>query len=101
MLRPCGVCGDAAQDGRCPEHPRVRVGRLTTTQQGYGSRWQRLSITARRLQPFCSTCATAEDLTTDHLRWPARSLDDVQVLCRSCNSKKGAIRCVVGVNAHA
>ena len=27
-----------------------------------------------------------------HLRWPARSLDDVQVLCRRCNSRKGPIR---------
>jgi hypothetical protein len=37
-------------------------------------------------------CGTTEDLTGDHLRWPARTLADVEVVCRSCNSRRGALR---------
>jgi hypothetical protein len=31
-------------------------------------------------------------LTGDHLRWPAENLADVEVVCRSCNSKRGPRR---------
>jgi len=45
------------------------------------------------VQPFCTDCghwgSNANPLTTDHLRWPARTLADVDVVCRSCNSKRG------------
>ncbi len=44
------------------------------------------------MHPFCMDCGTHEDLTADHLRWPARTLIDVEVVCRSCNSKRGALR---------
>lgn len=93
----CIVCGEPSPASRCDEHaikPKPRS--KTTTQRGYDSRWRRLSERARRLQPWCSDCNTTEDLTTDHLRWPARTLDDVDVVCRSCNSRRGPIR---GVNA--
>lgn len=95
MLRPCLECGDLSEDARCPEHQRrelPRPNRPTTAQLGYGGKWQRLSRKARRLQPWCSWCLTEDDLTTDHLVWPARSLEDVQVLCRPCNSRKGVLR---------
>ncbi|WP_376740516.1 HNH endonuclease signature motif containing protein [Gordonia paraffinivorans] len=46
------------------------------------------------MQPFCSTCGAREDLTVDH-KIPlterpdlAYDLDNLDVLCRSCNSAK-------------
>jgi 5-methylcytosine-specific restriction protein A len=65
-------------------------------QRGYSSAWDRLSRRARRLQPFCTDCGTRgsldNPLTADHLRWPARSLRDVEVVCRRCNSARGPVR---------
>jgi 5-methylcytosine-specific restriction endonuclease McrA len=47
------------------------------------------------LQPWCSQCGSKEDLTGDHITALANgnrrpTLDGIQVLCRSCNSRKGA-----------
>lgn len=104
--RACIDCGAPALDtrnGRCEpcaiEHDRMRrlkrprnALRGTNAQRGYNSAWNRLSARARGLQRFCSECGSTNDLTADHLRWPARTLADVDVLCRRCNSRKGAIR---------
>lgn len=90
-------CGEPCEDGRCTEHrPATRPDRGTATQRGYNSAWSRLSKQARRLQPWCSDCGTKTDLTGDHLRWPALSLKDVDVVCRPCNSKRGAARSLTG-----
>lgn len=68
--------------------------------RGYGARWERLSARARKLQPFCSDCGSTSDLTTDHSEeaWRRHErgqlirLRDVDVVCRSCNGKRGAAR---------
>lgn len=81
------------------EHERT-TDRPTHTRRGYNAAWERLSRRARRLQRFCSDCGATEDLTVDHSpeAWArqARGLSirlcDVQILCRSCNSRKGAAR---------
>lgn len=93
----CIACGEVAPGTRCEECQTEREARTTerkgsATARGYDSRWQRLSARARRLQPFCLDCGSAEDLTADHLVWPARTLADVEVVCRSCNSRRGATR---------
>jgi 5-methylcytosine-specific restriction enzyme A len=95
--RPCIDCGEVAETTRCPGcSPNVDLARRprrgTRTEQGYDNRWLRLSKRARRLQPFCSDCGAVDDLTADHLVWPATSLADVDVVCRSCNSKRGPVR---------
>lgn len=90
-LTACIVCGDVTARTRCPLHDRDR-GKASAGRRGYDYRWQRLSERARRLQPWCSDCGTSDDLTADHLHWPARGLEDVEVVCRSCNSKRGASR---------
>lgn len=93
----CLDCGEPAPATRCPDCQTEREARVTAakgsaTARGYGSAWQRLSARARRLQPFCLDCGTADDLTSDHLVWPARTLADVEVVCRPCNSRRGAVR---------
>lgn len=102
LPKPCLSCGDLSPASYCPtcnaERLRVRERRRGTTKQlGYGSSWKRLSAKARRLQPFCSTCGTSDDLTADHIIPLARSdrtakvtIEQVAVLCRSCNARKGA-----------
>lgn len=93
-LRPCLECGELSPWSRCAEHARSREAR------GYDDRWQRLSRKVRQLQPFCSDCGSTEDLTADHTpeawRRKARGLPirlkDIAVVCRSCNSKRGAAR---------
>lgn len=103
---PCMGCGEPAESTRCydcaSEHrsanrpPEVRPSRSV----GYTSAWDKLSRQARRLQPFCSACGAREDLTCDHSEeaWrrhaagkPVR-LQDVDVLCRRCNARKGRAR---------
>lgn len=102
LARPCLKCGALSPGSYCrpcnAERIRARQQcRGTTKQLGYGSAWKRLSVKARRLQPFCSTCGASDDLTTDHITPLARSdraapvtIDAVQILCRSCNARKGA-----------
>src|SRR5699024_1568868 len=107
--RICGECGapytpTTAGRATCTactgEGDRARPTRGSTAQRGYGARWQRLSQRARRLQPFCLDCGTTQDLTTDHTpqAWKRQQegksirLADVVVVCRPCNSERGAAR---------
>lgn len=95
-MKPCLRCGEPSSGSWCDEHGPERGPRqdhdLNSTQRGYDNRWRRLSERARQLQPWCSDCGTTDDLTGDHLRWPARTLRDVDVVCRACNSRRGALR---------
>jgi 5-methylcytosine-specific restriction endonuclease McrA len=104
--RPCIDCGAVTERGpRCPacQHEReaaVDARRGSPSRRGYDARWSRLSTRARRLQPFCSDCGSTDDLTTDHApeAWRRRArglairLVDVDVVCRRCNSARGAAR---------
>ncbi|KXO99673.1 HNH endonuclease signature motif containing protein [Tsukamurella tyrosinosolvens] len=62
---------------------------------GTDSRWRRLSLKARKLQPFCIDCRTTRNLTADHLlpvsEFPelAYEIENLTVRCRSCNSIRG------------
>ena len=89
-----GLCGNPSPSSRCEQHPwenrNKRPNKATREARGYDHNWRRLSQRARELQPWCSHCGTTDDLTADHLQWPARTLRDVDVLCRPCNSTKGA-----------
>lgn len=107
ILRPCLGCGvlvpteNKNAGARCASCEKTRKqqgpGRktphtLSSAERGYGYRWRKLSKEARRTHPFCMDCGTDQDLTADHLQWPARTLADVEVVCRSCNSRRGALR---------
>lgn len=96
-LRPCLDCGETCSGTRCVPCGRTRQLRLDqqrggATARGYSAGWERLRRKAVKLQGFCADCGGTVDLTGDHLIWPACTLDDVAVLCRSCNSRKGAVR---------
>jgi 5-methylcytosine-specific restriction protein A len=92
MNKPCMVCGTPTPKARCPQHQLPKRPKPAPKERGYDERWRRISKMARILWPYCNQCGATEDLTCDHLR-PGKvveSLNDVQVLCRRCNSRKGA-----------
>ncbi len=102
LSRPCLDCGIPVAATRCtdcslllkaerPFPSGKRLSKASASARGYDYKWQRLSKQARALQPWCSDCGTDEDLTADHLVWPARSLVDVEVVCRPCNSFRGPL----------
>lgn len=97
-MKLCPTCRRVTDTSPCRECKRAanrRRGAPST--RGYGPEWAALSRRARRLQPWCAACGATDDLTVDHLVPLAQTgtavrptLADVQVLCRSCNSSKGA-----------
>jgi 5-methylcytosine-specific restriction endonuclease McrA len=61
-----------------------------TTARGYGHEHQERARLAIAEQPWCSICGSTTDLTADHI---VPIIDGglhgpLQVLCRSCNSKR-------------
>ena len=88
---PCRVCGTPSLEGRCPAH-RPPDHRPSPSARGYDRAWRRLSRYVRALSPVCADCGATDDLTADHLRWPATGPGDVEVVCRACNSRRGARR---------
>lgn len=98
LLKPCVECGELTSSARCTEHTVWKPKPYRAL--GYDAAWDRLSKRARRMQPWCSRCGTTQDLTCDHSEeaWRRREaglairLCDVDVLCRSCNAKKGRAR---------
>ena len=105
----CPDCGtvftrdnDNARCAECrpPDTRDIPNRRGTTAEQGYNERWNRLSRRARALQPFCTDCGSPDDLTADHTeqawqRYDAGKtirLQDIDVVCRTCNSERGAAR---------
>lgn len=91
-MKPCLTCGEPTPDSWCPDHRPQHDQQQHAADRGYDWRWRKLSNRARQLQPWCTDCGTTTDLTGDHLRWPARTLADIDVVCRRCNSRRGARR---------
>ena len=95
-MKLCIECGEPSEQSRCAEHQLPARDKPSASSRGYNAAWSRLSQHARRLQPWCSDCQTGDDLTGDHLVWPATKLEHVDVVCRTCNSKRGASRSLTG-----
>lgn len=102
MLCVCNVMPGGILD--CPRCLWMdRQGLFTPTEEPSpdGSRYVKAYIPKRlRLAVFardgheCLHCGATEDLSCDHVvpesRGGATTLDNLQVLCRPCNSRKGA-----------
>lgn len=102
LPRSCLGCGRKIAAGSRCERCQAQVNwqhaqrKGTRQSRGYDAQWDKLSRAAIKRQPYCSDCghwgSNANPLTGDHLRWPAVTVDDVDVVCRRCNSKHGARR---------
>ncbi|WP_336621321.1 HNH endonuclease signature motif containing protein [Streptomyces sp. DH10] len=86
-LRPLGTA--------CPcraSAPRKHKSKNTRVKGKYDAQWRKVRAQAIALHPFCLNCGSTEDLTGDHIRpldqGGTNTLDNVQVLCRSCNSSR-------------
>ncbi|WP_405953253.1 HNH endonuclease [Streptomyces prunicolor] len=59
---------------------------------GADYQWKKVRAEAIRLQPYCSRCGTDQDLTGYHItprkEGGTNTLDNVRVLCRSCNTRQ-------------
>lgn len=114
----CGVVFERMSNAaRCPdcEQPRRQESQASSNylhksspeSRGYDWRWRQLSKRARALSPQCEDCGSVDDLTTDHsvTAWERRAqgksirLRDVAVVCRRCNTERGAAR-GPGASAH-
>lgn len=103
MNRPCLVCGTPAPGTRCPEHSRQRE-RLRHNPIYDTPRWRRLarSVKARHLSRHGYMCPgwevprhLANRLSVDHIvslvdGGEPYSEANVQILCVSCNARKGS-----------
>lgn len=100
LRRPCLKCGEPVHGSYCEQHTPTGTSKRDNQAKGYGWTWQKLSRRARRIQPWCTDCSTIHDLTADHLpeAWRRRDaglpirLQDVDVVCRGCNTKRGSAR---------
>ena len=94
MPKPCFKCGrltrNVSQCDVCLGAPGRRRG--TAAQRGYDRDWQILSRLARSRSPVCENCGRRDDLTADHIvplaRGGTNTIENVRVLCRSCNSAR-------------
>ncbi|MEU9975102.1 HNH endonuclease signature motif containing protein [Streptomyces sp. NPDC051014] len=77
---------------QCTSAPRKHKSKNTRRAGHYDYQWQKIRAEAIRLQPYCSFCGTANDLTGDHIlplkEGGTNTLDNVRVLCRSCNTRR-------------
>ncbi|BBB00584.1 hypothetical protein RVR_10583 [Actinacidiphila reveromycinica] len=108
-LRPCLDCQELTRNAsRCDAHQaawqhRYDVQRGSASQRGYDSSYRRTAaagVTAHRAEygDWCPGWGVlphhATDLTADHVTPKARGggnePDNLQVLCRACNSRKHA-----------
>lgn len=89
LPKPCETCGTPTMGRYCDRHQPPAAPKPSPAARGYDNAWRKLSRLARQVHPWCVHCGATSDLTADHLQWPATTLAHVQVLCRSCNARKG------------
>jgi 5-methylcytosine-specific restriction endonuclease McrA len=86
VIKRCLGCGQRTQRSYCP-----------TCQRGYDSAYNSTTKRARAratiaASPRCEECGATTDLTADHLIpvIDGGAAGPLRVLCRSCNSARGA-----------
>ena len=94
MLRPCLECGTPTRKTRCPQHTsQLNRERGSSTQRGYGSRWQRIRNAYIARHPLCEWPLCNEPaIDVDHVR-PQRAggtheRTNLQSLCRPHHAQK-------------
>lgn len=105
ILSPCRDCGEPTHGTYCdhcrPQYiNRQRPNKPQPQRIGYDYTWRKLSQRARSRQNWCSDCGSTEDLTADHSpeAWARKQrglpirLRDIDVVCRRCNTDRGAAR---------
>ena len=113
LLKPCLECGElTSNESRCTPHALALTARMKAAQEktrvrprnyerGLDGAWKRLSVKARKAQPWCLDCGATENLTADHLpiAWYTRlvlrrfiTLAMVDVVCGPCNTRRGSSR---------
>lgn len=89
---PCRPPPSAA--GRCPSCDRRRQGLRNALRSHYGRDWAVMRRALIAAHPWCDVCKSRLDLTADHIvpvaRGGTNDKGNLQVLCRVCNSRKGA-----------
>ena len=96
-------CPGLVRDGKCSSCGPLRTQtdkthdkrRGTSTQRGYGGRWQRLRLMFLRANPLCVLCESQDFVTaaTDVHHITAKrdggadEWDNLEALCHSCHSK--------------
>ena len=83
------------QGASCSQCRRERDRRRGSAhRRGYTKHWQRIVKLAIQAQPWCSDCGATSDLTGDHITprvaGGGNVPSNIRVLCRSCNSSRGA-----------
>ena len=87
--RPCLDCNQPTNNGtRCPRCQQTLNARRWARRTHYHGNWRKTSRDLRAQQPYCSQCGATQDLTVDHIT-PRTTTDGLDVLCRTCNSRKG------------
>ena len=86
----CIDCGTLADATRCDDC-RTRANRVKKAKRPdlHTAAWRKLRAEAISAQPWCTRCRATGDLTLDHVV-AGSTVGGVQVLCRPCNSSKGA-----------
>lgn len=101
--RPCLSCQKPQTNGpRCPACTQARAQqrdqrRGTRTERGYTNDWHRVAAQAIAEQPWCTNCGHSgspdNPLTGDHILPKSKGgqpvRENVRVLCRRCNSRRG------------
>ncbi|MDA2932642.1 HNH endonuclease [Nitrospinae bacterium AH-259-F20] len=66
--------------------------RGTSTERGYGARWQRLRVLVLKRQPICNLCKRKPATEVDHIKPKAAGggdeMDNLQGLCKPCHTRK-------------
>ena len=101
MKRVCSGCGVITDKRRCPDCARKYEATRGRRSKGhYDTAYLKLRAQAIREHPWCGACGHPGDpgnpLTGDHLvplaHGGRNERANIVVLCRACNSRKGAKR---------
>ncbi len=99
-MKPCKYpgCPNLTHDKYCENHRSTNKDRASSSQRGYGSKWQKARARFLKINPFCVRCyekgkiveATVVDHLIPHRGDQALFWDESnwQPLCKKCHDRK-------------